>query len=76
VEADIEDHLSHPKNVGIGEIGLDYHYDNSPRDVQIAVLKRQLQLAVRLKKQVTIHTCGFTALLVLAEHSERVQPRS
>jgi hypothetical protein len=42
--------------VGWGEIGLDYHYDNSPRDIQQQVLERQLRQAVRLGKPLTIHT--------------------
>ncbi|KDQ20351.1 hypothetical protein BOTBODRAFT_27772 [Botryobasidium botryosum FD-172 SS1] len=48
--------MAHPRCVGWGEIGLDYHYDNSPRDVQQAVLIRQLRHAVRLGKPLTIHT--------------------
>lgn len=39
-----------------GEIGLDFHYDNSPRDVQLAVFKRQLQIARSLRLPVIIHT--------------------
>ena len=39
-----------------GEIGLDFHYDNSPRDVQIAVFKRQLRAARDLDLPVIIHT--------------------
>ncbi len=42
--------------VAIGEIGLDYHYDFSPRDVQRRVFAEQLALAVRLGKTVVIHT--------------------
>jgi len=39
-----------------GEIGLDFHYDNSPRDVQLSVFRRQLQIARDLKLPVIIHT--------------------
>ena len=44
------------KVVAIGEIGLDYYYDNSPRDVQKEVFKRQIELAARLKKNIVIHS--------------------
>jgi TatD DNase family protein len=47
---------SHPKVVGIGEIGLDYHYDFSPRDVQRSVFDRQLTLAAEVGKPIVIHT--------------------
>src|SRR5437667_12597911 len=39
-----------------GEIGLDYHYDHSPRDVQREVFKRQLGLARELNLPVVIHS--------------------
>lgn len=48
--------IAHPRNVGWGEIGLDYHYDLSPRQVQQEVLIRQLRHAVKLGKSLTIHT--------------------
>ncbi len=38
-----------------GEIGLDYHYDNSPRDIQRQLFRRQLQLATELQLPVSIH---------------------
>lgn len=39
-----------------GEIGLDFHYDNSPRDVQVEAFRRQLRAARGLKVPVIIHT--------------------
>lgn len=39
-----------------GEIGLDFHYDNSPRDVQVEVFKRQLRAARACDLPVVIHT--------------------
>lgn len=48
--------MNHPRCVGWGEIGLDYHYDHSPREVQQGVLTRQLREAVKLHKPLTIHT--------------------
>ena len=49
----LADLTNHPKVIAIGEIGLDYHYDFSPREVQQAVFIRQMQIA---KKPIVIHT--------------------
>ena len=42
--------------VAIGECGLDYHYDNSPREVQRAVFATQLRLAAELGKPLVVHS--------------------
>jgi len=45
-----------PRVVAWGEIGLDFHYDNSPRDVQMDVFRRQLQLARAALLPIIVHT--------------------
>jgi TatD DNase family protein len=40
---------------GVGETGLDYHYDHSPRDVQRSSFERQLTLAMEVGKPVSVH---------------------
>ena len=52
----MEQLAQHPRVLAIGETGLDYHYDNSPRDVQRQVFQRQLELAARVGLPVIIHT--------------------
>ncbi|MBI5533561.1 MAG: TatD family hydrolase [Deltaproteobacteria bacterium] len=42
--------------IAVGEIGLDYHYDFSPRDVQREVFRRMIALAHEVKKPIVIHT--------------------
>jgi TatD DNase family protein len=48
--------LAHPKVVAVGEIGLDYHYDFSPRETQHAVFIDQMSIAAAAKKPIVIHT--------------------
>jgi TatD DNase family protein len=45
-----------PKVVAIGEIGLDYHYDFSPRDVQLRVFREHLRITRELGMPIVIHT--------------------
>ena len=52
---ELEEMLKHPKAMAVGEIGLDYHYDFSPRDVQKQRFREQLELARRLKLPVIVH---------------------
>ncbi|BDC49455.1 TatD family hydrolase [Bryobacterales bacterium F-183] len=48
--------LEHPKCVALGEIGLDFHYDFSPRDVQERVFIEQMEIAAAARKPIVIHT--------------------
>jgi hydrolase, TatD family len=45
----------HPKVRALGEMGLDYHYDHSPRDVQRRVFREQMRLAEKLHMPVIVH---------------------
>ncbi|MFF2094446.1 TatD family hydrolase [Paenibacillus sp. NPDC058174] len=51
----IEELCSHPKVVAIGEIGLDYHWDTSPKEVQHRVFREQIRLARKVGKPIVIH---------------------
>jgi TatD DNase family protein len=52
----LEEMARHRKVIAVGEIGLDYHYDNSPRDIQRQAFRRQLRLARERNLPVVIHT--------------------
>jgi TatD DNase family protein len=52
----MEDLAKHEKVKAIGETGLDYHYDNSPRETQRVVFQRQVALADKLGLPVIVHT--------------------
>lgn len=54
--AAIEELCADPLVVAVGEIGLDYHYDFSPREVQREVFRRQIGIARRRGLPVIIHT--------------------
>jgi TatD DNase family protein len=54
--AELESLASLPEVVGIGEIGLDFFRDHSPRDLQRRALDDQLGIALRLGKPVSVHT--------------------
>ncbi|TFJ93011.1 TatD family hydrolase [Lentibacillus salicampi] len=51
----IEELSGHPKVVAIGEMGLDYHWDKSPRDVQKDVFRKQIALAKKVNMPIIIH---------------------
>ena len=47
---------AHPKVVAFGEMGLDYHYDHSPREVQRDVFVEQMRISSDARKPIVIHT--------------------
>lgn len=53
--SELRELLKHPKVVALGEIGLDYHWDDVPRDVQIIYFEKQMALASELGVPVIIH---------------------
>jgi len=62
-----------PEVVAVGEIGLDYHYDHSPRETQREVFRQFIALARALRKPIIVHTREAPAdtLAVLREESAR-----
>ena len=52
----LNDHINDNKIVALGEIGLDYHYDNTDKNKQILYFRKQLEIASKNKKPVIVHT--------------------
>jgi TatD DNase family protein len=76
VEASLKAALALPKALACGEMGLDYHYDHSPRDLQRRVFARQVEVAVEARKPLVIHTREAEAdtLAVMRESVPRDWP--
>ncbi|HUX68466.1 MAG TPA: TatD family hydrolase [Terriglobales bacterium] len=60
-----------PEVIGVGEVGLDYHYDHAPRGLQQAVFQRQLELAAGWGLPVAVHCREAFAdcLALIAAHN-------
>lgn len=56
----LEQVAAHPKVVALGEMGLDYHWDKSPQDIQKEVFRKQITLAKKLKLPIIIHNRDAT----------------
>lgn len=71
----IEQLASHPKVIGIGETGLDYHWDKSPKDIQQALFRKQIALAKRVNLPIIIHNREATqdcVDILKEEHAEEI----
>jgi TatD DNase family protein len=60
----IEELTNHPKVVALGEMGLDYYWDKSPKDVQQEVFRKQIRLAKKVKLPIIIHNREATADII------------
>lgn len=67
----IEELAAHEKVVAIGETGLDYHWDKSPKGVQQEVFRKQIRLAKKVKLPIIIHNRDATedVLRILKEEN-------
>lgn len=64
---------AHPKMVALGEMGLDYHWDIAPKDVQKEVFRQQIRLAHEMKKPIVIHNREATADTLQILQEEQAQ---
>src|SRR5690606_5681963 len=73
LESTLKGLLDHPKVVAVGEIGLDYHYDFAPVDVQHDVFRRQIRIAKERGLPLIIHNreAGDDVLRILKEEGAR-----
>ncbi|GIN22951.1 TatD family hydrolase [Siminovitchia fordii] len=69
----IEEMAANPKVVALGEMGLDYHWDKSPHDVQKEVFRRQIGLAKKLKLPIIIHNRDATEDVVQILREENAE---
>ena len=66
----LEEHINDEKIVALGEIGLDYHYENTDKLKEKYVFRKQLEIAKRHNKPVIIHSrdAGYDILSILKEY--------
>ena len=73
LEASLSEVLTDPLVVAVGETGLDYYYNNSPREQQKEVFRRQIALAKQFDKPIIVHTrdAAEDTLVVLQEENAK-----
>src|SRR5262249_9819233 len=72
----LEELARRPRVAALGQVGLDFHYDHSPRDKQIEVLEGMLDLASRLNLPAILHNreSGAEMMALLARRGTRERP--
>ncbi len=70
---ELERAATHPKCRAIGEIGLDYHYSHSPQEIQRDLLEQQLEVALKTRLPVVIHSrdAENDLLLFLTQYAQK-----
>src|SRR5699024_4026433 len=69
----LESLTEHPKVVALGEMGLDYHWDTSPKQVQEEVFRKQIRLAKKLSMPIIIHNREATADIIRILQEEKAE---
>lgn len=72
-ETELQEAATHPRVIGIGETGLDFYYEHSPRAIQIELFRRHIRVARRLDLPVIIHSRNAdeeTVAVLKEEHEE------
>jgi len=73
VFSELSELVRDPQVVAVGETGLDYHYDHSPRPVQAEAFRKQIALAREVQKPIVVHTreAPEDTLAILEEENAR-----
>src|SRR5690625_62581 len=69
----LEELSAHPKVVALGEMGLDYHWDTSPKKIQEKVFREQIRLAKRLQMPIIIHNREATNDIIRILQEEKAE---
>ncbi|WP_078556456.1 TatD family hydrolase [Bacillus alkalicellulosilyticus] len=69
----LEELSNHPKVVALGEMGLDYHWDKSPREVQKEVFRQQIRLARKVQLPIIIHNREASQDIVTILQEEKAE---
>lgn len=71
----LEENINHPKIVGIGEIGLDYHYTKENIELQKEIFIKQIKLAKKYNKTIVVHSrdAAFDTLEILKNEAQSLR---